>query len=63
MDRQFLSPKQLSERYGEESPSERTLMRWRSEGIGPKFIKLGLKVVYPLDQLLEWENNGGEACH
>jgi hypothetical protein len=62
MNRQFLSPKQLSERYGEESPSEYTLKRWRLEGKGPKFVKLGQKVAYPLDKLLEWEDAGGEEC-
>jgi hypothetical protein len=63
MNRQFLSPRQLSERYGEESPSESTLKRWRAEGKGPKFIRLGQKVAYALDQLLEWENQGGDSCH
>jgi hypothetical protein len=63
MNRQFLSPKQLSERYGEESPSESTLKRWRLEGKGPKFVKLGQKVAYPLDQLIEWEDKGGDSCH
>jgi hypothetical protein len=39
------------------------LKRWRLEGKGPKFVKLGQKVAYALDQLLEWENQGGEGCY
>lgn len=57
----FLSPKQLSERYGEDSPAESTLKRWRLQGKGPPFVRLGKKVAYPLDKLVEWENNGGES--
>lgn len=66
MNRQFLSPKQMSTRYGDESPSEQTLKRWRMDGKGPKFVKLGQKVAYPLDEVLAWENRGGdgeEATH
>lgn len=59
--RTFLTPKQVSERYGESGPSLPTLKRWRLQGKGPMFVRLGKKVAYPLDKLVEWENNGGES--
>lgn len=33
-----------------------TLKNWRVQGIGPKFKKFGRRVVYPLDELIAWEN-------
>lgn len=41
----YLTPIQLSELWG---VSEATLRKWRWEGKGPKFVKLGAKVVYRL---------------
>lgn len=38
-----LNQKQLATRWG---VSEATLERWRSEGIGPKFLKLCGRVLY-----------------
>jgi predicted site-specific integrase-resolvase len=38
-----LNQKQLATRWG---VSEVTLERWRSEGIGPKFLKLRGRVIY-----------------
>ena len=38
-----LNQKQLATRWG---VSEVTLGRWRSEGIGPKFLKLRGRVIY-----------------
>ena len=56
----FLNPKQVLERLGEHAPSPGTLRNWRSSGTGPKFIKRGGKVLYPLDKLIEWANKGGK---
>lgn len=36
------------------------MAQWRSKGTGPEFVKLGAKVAYPLDKLVEWENRGGK---
>ena len=43
---------------------EQTLFRWRTQGYGPKFIRLGRKVVYRKSTLLAWladeeERQGG----
>ena len=43
MDVVLLNQKQLAARW---SISEVTLERWRSEGIGPKFLKLCGRVLY-----------------
>ena len=40
---------------GERAPvSERTLQRWRLEGVGPKFLKLGRLVRYRKSDLDRW---------
>jgi hypothetical protein len=40
---------------GERHPvSERTLQRWRLEGVGPKFLKLGRLVRYRKSDLDRW---------
>lgn len=31
-----------------------TLVRWRMEGKGPAFVKVGTKVVYPKGEVAEW---------
>ncbi len=32
----------------------RTLDRWRGEGLGPPFIRLGRRIYYSVDQLRRW---------
>lgn len=32
-----------------------TLANWRVRGCGPRFIKLGRKVLYPIAELEAWE--------
>lgn len=34
---------------------KRTLQKWRSLGIGPIYIKIGAKAVYPKDAVKEYE--------
>ena len=34
--------------------TKRTMARWRAEGVGPKFIKVGRKVVYRMSDLDDW---------
>lgn len=36
--------------------SEATLERWRSDGIGPKYLKLGGRVLYRLVDIEEYES-------
>lgn len=33
-----------------------TVAKWRMEGRGPKFLKIGKRVLYPLAELERWES-------
>lgn len=35
--------------------SVRTLNNWRSQGKGPKFLRLEGKIMYPIEELKKWE--------
>lgn len=50
----FLTAKEVSERYRGRL-SVNTLNNWRNLGNGPAFLKIGGKVLYPLEKLVEWE--------
>jgi len=51
-----LSPGEVSARYnGRISP--RTLANWRTQGKGPKYIRRGGKIFYPVKYLDEWDAN------
>ena len=54
MTEQYLTPKELSERY-KGTVTERTLANWRSSGEGPQFTKIGGRVLYPLHSVEAWE--------
>lgn len=41
--------------------SPKTLQRWRSEGRGPRFMKMSRRVVYPMDEILEFESEALRA--
>src|SRR5690606_28854390 len=49
---------QLAARWG---ISHRTLERWRWTGEGPKFVKLGSRVVYRLSDVEEYEQSIGRS--
>lgn len=51
----FLTPKEVSDRY-KKKITERTLANWRSSGEGPRFTKIGGRVLYSLDSVIEWES-------
>lgn len=55
MSKTFLNQVQLARRW---HLSPRTLERWRWEGIGPHYLKIGGRVVYGLNELEEYE----QAC-
>lgn len=43
--------KDIADRYG---IKESTLAHWRSDGIGPKFVKVGRTVMYPKEPMIEY---------
>ena len=51
-DRRVLNENELAQRWG---LSPKTLQRWRSEGRGPKYLKLSKRVSYPLESVIEFE--------
>lgn len=51
----LLTPQALIERW-QSSITLVTLATWRSRKNGPRYIKIGGRVLYPLDGVEEWEN-------
>lgn len=51
-----MTPEQVAARY-KGNLSVRTLANWRTSGDGPKYIKIGGKVMYRRDALLQWEDS------
>ena len=51
-DRRVLNENELAQRWG---ISPKTLQRWRSEGRGPRYLKLSKRVSYPLEAILDFE--------
>jgi hypothetical protein len=41
--------------------SPKTLQRWCSEGRGPRFMKISKLVVYPMDEVLDFESQALRA--
>ena len=50
--RRVLNENELAQRWG---VSPKTLQRWRSEGRGPRYLKLSKRVSYPLEAILDFE--------
>lgn len=42
--------------------SEGTLRNWRSMRIGPSFIKIGKAVLYPVQELDQWDRSNLVVC-
>lgn len=53
-ERQVLNENELAQRWG---VSPKTLQRWRSEGRGPRYLKLSKRVGYPVDAVIEFERS------
>lgn len=48
---EYLNTQQLAEKM---KTSQRTLERWRMEGQGPEYYKLGRKVIYKSDDVIAY---------
>ncbi len=48
---EILTPKAVSERLG---VSQSTLAKWRLDGSGPAFIKIGAHVAYDASMIEDW---------
>jgi predicted DNA-binding transcriptional regulator AlpA len=54
MEKIVLSESELAKHWG---VSPKTLQRWRSEGRGPRYLKLSKRVVYPMVEIRAFESN------
>ncbi|KWA45808.1 hypothetical protein WL27_05360 [Burkholderia multivorans] len=54
MTKLYLTPAEVSQRYGGRIAIG-TLANWRSAGTGPTFSRIGGRILYRLDALVEWE--------
>jgi hypothetical protein len=54
MTKEFLTPHEVAARYNE-TISVRTLANWRSSKNSPPYVKVGGRVLYPIEKLIEWE--------
>jgi len=52
MDKLCLSEKELAQRWG---IAQKTLQRWRTEGRGPRYLKLSKRVVYQVEEVKAFE--------
>lgn len=50
----YLTAQELSDRYRGEI-TVRTLANWRCLGVGPRYLKCGGRVIYPLHEVVAWE--------
>jgi len=57
----FLKASEVSARWGG-TVSTGTLANWRTQKRGPAYVKIGSRVLYPLDKLEEWEAAGLRAA-
>lgn len=58
MQKVMINEVELAERW---NLSPKTLQRWRSEGRGPRFMKMSKRVVYPMDEVLDFESQALRA--
>lgn len=56
MDTSYLTPYALHKRWGA-AISPKTLANWRTKGVGPKWTKVGGRVVYALKDVLDYERS------
>ena len=53
-NRRYLTTEQLVERWSG-AVAHNTIVNWRGKGEGPPYTKIGHKVLYPIDELENWE--------
>ena len=51
-EQQFLDARQLADRW---HLAVGTLSNWRSQGVGPRYTKIGRRVVYPMAEVERFE--------
>ena len=59
MEQDFLTTKLLARRW---KLTPRTLERWRADGHGPRFLRIGRHIRYRQSDILAFEADGGVAA-
>ena len=60
-DEKFLTTDEVAARYrGEVSVG--TLENWRTQRVGPPFVKIGKAVLYPVEELDAWDRRNLVIC-
>lgn len=59
-EQKFLNASQLVARWNN-AVTTGTLANWRCQGKGPPVQRVGSRVLYPLDKLVEWETKNQTA--
>lgn len=54
VERIFFTPQEVADRY-HGKVTVRTLANWRSQGISPPFVKVGGRILYRVEDVIEWE--------
>lgn len=54
-EKKFLTPRQLTERWGGEI-HERTLANWRASSRGPRYLRIGGKILYDIEDVEAYES-------
>lgn len=52
-DRKFLTQTELAERW---NMARATLTNWRCRGQGPAYIKISSHILYPVAEIINWED-------
>jgi len=58
--RVYLTAEQVSTRW-EKRISVGTLANWRAAGKGPRYTKIGGRILYPLEYIVAYENESDRA--
>ena len=54
-DTAYLTPQQLAKRW---QFSHKTLEKWRYQGIGPRYTKVGRRLLYAMPDIVAFEQQG-----
>lgn len=58
---EYLTPKELADRWRGQV-NTRTLANWRSGNQGPRFVKIGGRVLYRIEDIIAYEQKRMRGC-
>jgi hypothetical protein len=60
-DRKYLTAEEVAERY-RGAVSVGTLRNWRAMRVDSPFVKIGKAILYPIDELDDWDKRNMVSC-